>query len=579
MSPLTRTFATAALLLAALLPTPPAFAQPERPRVRPNGMTEREYQNAKKALRDEIDRYLAEYSRWSEGATGFEGNWTVRGTRTYVRRSGDEPQVGQFEGQVLITRQGERFTIAGKVAMIGSRGNRWEAEGAVESGGWMLAAAYDATIAGTGEATHELAADGQSFTLRFTSEQQVDGRPKARGEGRGERTFGALSKQDVERKLFELNRELQFLRYPRPEPTRYDARSGDLSIRFTPTVEFDPDGVEQQIIDMIGQAERSIDLCLFEFSLPRVAEALVAAHQRGVRVRMVYDDREEEQPALHIVRSAGIEAHSDGRSAYMHNKFILVDEETVWTGSTNVAPGGVYVGDNHALTIQSERLAATYKTEFEEMFVDGSFGTTSPQNTDHTPVEIDRYTKVETWFAPEDGAMDRMIEVVRTARTSIKFMVFAFTSEALFQAILERMQAGVEVTGIFESRHAGWKDIKIGPLHQAGATVRFDTNPDTLHHKVIIVDEKVVVTGSFNFSDSTDRSNDENMLVIDGRSVARAFSRELDRLLSVTDPNDPRIATAGMDGRDSGDSDERRDEEEDGLIDALNGAAAAGAEE
>lgn len=575
MSPLTRTFATAALLLAASLATTPAFAQPAAgPRVRPNGMTEREYQNAKKALRDEIKLYLAEYSRWSDGATGFEGNWTVRGTRTFVRRSGQQPELGQFEGQVVITREGEQLAIAGKVAMVGSRGNKWVAEGAVERGGWTLTAAYEATIGGTGEATHELAGDGQSFTLRFISEQEVDGRPKARGEGRGERTFGALSKQDIERKLFELNRELQFLRYPRPEPGRYDARSGKLSIRFTPSVEFDPDGVEQQLIDMIAQAERSIDLCLFEFSLPRVAQALVEAHQRGVEVRMVYDNREEHQPALHTVKSAGIETRSDGRSAYMHNKFIIVDEARVWTGSTNVAPGGVYVGDNHTLTFESERLAAIYKVEFEEMFVDGAFGPRSPRNTDHTPVEIDRHTTVETWFAPEDGAMDRMIEVVRTARSSIKFMVFAFTSEALFQAILERMQAGVEVTGIFESRHAGWKDIKIGPLHQAGATVRFDTNPDTLHHKVIVVDEKVVVTGSFNFSDSADRSNDENMLVIDGRSVARAFTRELDRLLSVTDPSDPRIATAGL---SAGSADER---DEDGIIGALNGAAiGAGAEE
>jgi phosphatidylserine/phosphatidylglycerophosphate/cardiolipin synthase-like enzyme len=317
---------------------------------------------------------------------------------------------------------------------------------------------------------------------------------------------------------------------------------------------------------MIAAAKKTIDLCVFEFSLPRVAHALVAAHERGVKVRMVYDNREEDQHALAIVRDAGIEAHSDARASYMHNKFILVDGKQVWTGSTNLAAGGVYVADNHALTFESPKLAAVYKVEFEEMFVDNAFGPTSPKNTDHTPIRIDARTKVGTWFAPEDGAMNRMIEAVRSAKKSIKFIAFAYTSETLFQAMLERMQDGVEVSGIFESRHAGWKDTKIGPLNAAGATVRFDSNPDALHHKVIIIDDKLVVTGSFNFSDSADKSNDENMLVIDGRAVAQTFVREFERLMSVTDPKDPRIATSGMQGRDAN-----------GLIDALTASGAANA--
>ncbi len=576
MSTTLRNAATAVFFAAALLWPSAASAQPDGPRFeRPNGMTEREYQNRKKELRDEIDRVLAELARFGEHATGFEGVWRITGTRTFVRRAGEQPQLAPLEGEVVMTAKGEVFEIKGKVSLVGGRGNRWQEEGSVAAGGWELVTRYDSTIGKVGDATYERQQDG-SLTVRWASDEQEDGRPKARGVGRGERVFGDMDQADVEKRLFELNRELQYLRYPRPEPTSYDARSGKVKLRFTPTVEYDPDGVEQQVVDMIGEATTSIDLCLFEFALPRVAHALVAAHQRGVKVRMVYDDREEEQPAVHIIEAAGIATRSDARSALMHNKFIVIDGERVWTGSTNVAPGGIYVADNHAFTFESEGLAAIYTREFEEMFTDNAFGPTSPKNTDHTPVEIDRYTSVEVWFAPEDGAMDRLVEVVKTAKRSIKFMAFAYTSEALYNAMLERMQDGVEVTGVFESRHAGWKDIKTGPLHAAGATVRFDRNPDTLHHKVLIIDGETVISGSFNFTDSADRSNDENMFIVRSRSVARAFERELERIISVTDPDDERIPTAGMDSshvasRDA-DDDAASGEPAAGIVDHLGDA-------
>ena len=532
------------ILLSALLAlglAPPALAQE-----RPNGMSEADYQARKRELKDEIDRYEADLARFREDASGFEGVWQVSGSRTYFRGSSDNAQVGEFAGEVVIQRDGEELKVEGKVAMVGRRGARWEGRGAVEAGGWTLRTRFDSTIGRVGQATYALEGDG-SLKIQWASDEQAGERPRARGEGTAVRVFD-LDRGGLEARLFALNKQLQYLRYPRPEPTEYDARSGDVSLRFTPTVELDPDGVEQQVLDIIAELGegQTLDLCLFEFSLPRVARALIAAQERGVRVRMVYDSREDEQPAIHMLKEANVPMRGDERSALMHNKFLVIDGKRVWTGSTNLAPGGIYVADNHAFTFGSEAMAALYTAEFEEMFVDGAFGPTSPANTDHTPIRIDRWTSVEVYFAPEDNAMDRVVEVVRSAQRSIKIIAFAYTSDALFDAMAERMAAGVRVSGIFESRHAGWADIKIGPLHSLGAEVRFDRNPNALHHKVLVIDDKITISGSFNFSDSADRSNDENMLVIDSGPVARAFGRELQSLMSVADPDDPRIATSGM---------------------------------
>ncbi|MCB1006255.1 MAG: hypothetical protein KDB35_18880 [Acidimicrobiales bacterium] len=535
---------TSCLLILAPLT---AWAQPERP----NGMTEAEYQRKKEELKQVVKRLETEYARYEPDATGFEGVWEVTGSRTYQRRATSDVKVEEYAGELWITREAAEFELEGKLRLLGRSSGKWEGVGAVENG--VLRSDYEATIAGKGGARYKLKPDG---TLEITWDsvpRSGPTKPEARGQATAKRVFD-VSRAELENKLFLANKELQYLRYPRPEPTSYSSRSKKFSMRFTPTVEHDPEGVEQIVIDLIEKSTKTIDMAVFEFSLINVARALVRAKQRGVKIRMVYDDREDEQPAVKLIKANGIEAHSDERTALMHNKFMVIDKgepkgDLVWTGSTNLAAGGIYIADNHMLQFTSAKLAEIYTTEFEEMFVDKSFGPTSPSNTSREFVEVDRYTKVQVLFAPEDGAMDRLVEVVRTAKKSIKIVAFAFTSAKLFEAIVERMKDGVTVEGVFESRHAGWKNIMIGPLHAAGAKVRFDRNPNALHHKVIVVDDKILCTGSFNFTDSADRENDENFLVLESRPAARAFAREVESLMSVADPDDPRIADDDDDGK------------------------------
>jgi phosphatidylserine/phosphatidylglycerophosphate/cardiolipin synthase-like enzyme len=60
-----------------------------------------------------------------------------------------------------------------------------------------------------------------------------------------------------------------------------------------------------------------------------------------------------------------------------------------------------------------------------------------------------------------------------------------------------------------------------------------DGNPYVMHHKVFIIDEKTVIFGSFNFSDNADTANDENLLIVEDPTMAKAFKAEYDRVLAV----------------------------------------------
>lgn len=308
-----------------------------------------------------------------------------------------------------------------------------------------------------------------------------------------------------------------------------------ITVYFTdPVIPFDDvttGGIETHLIDLINGAQSSIDLAVFEFNLQNVADALIAAHKRGVAVRVVYDDEHtEEDPQMDELIKAGIPARPDERSAYMHNKFFVFDRQLVWTGSTNVTVNGVYRNNNNAIVIRSSQLAANYTTEFEEMF-SGEFGPTSPVNTPN-PVFTLNGVQIENYFASEDTVMPRLAEVVSAAKASIHFMTFAFTYDELGQAMLERLQNGVAVVGIFEQRGASTEYSQCNPLLNAGADVRLDGNPRTFHHKVIIVDSSIVIVGSFNFSSNATESNDENLLIIHDPGVAAQYEAEFNRRLA-----------------------------------------------
>lgn len=288
------------------------------------------------------------------------------------------------------------------------------------------------------------------------------------------------------------------------------------------------------LIQRIHDAQKSIRIAAFEFNLTPIAEALIDAHRRGVTVQWVTDneyglaaDQEEGRGQFALLQQAGIEVRADTRSALMHNKFWLFDEQTVWTGSTNVTVNDIFRNNNNVIVIESPAVAAMYEREFVEKW-EGQFGATSPSTVEQQTTTLDG-SSVQVYFAPEDRVMSRLVPLVSSAQQRVRFMAFSFTHVGLGNAMIERAQAGVDVQGIFETRGSETAASELPHLFCAGLPVRQDGNPGTFHHKVIVIDDAIVVTGSLNFSENADRSNDENVLVVSNQDIARLYLEEFDR--------------------------------------------------
>lgn len=289
--------------------------------------------------------------------------------------------------------------------------------------------------------------------------------------------------------------------------------------------------LDQELVRYIDSANVSIDAAFFELDLQSVTDALIRAKQRGVEVRLVYDDEHTNaDPQIRDLQKSDVPSTPDERSAFMHNKFLVVDGECIWTGSFNWTSNANNKNSENAIYVCDQQLAQNYQVEFEEMFA-GQFGPTSPSNTPYRNINIGR-VDYENYFAPEDDPIDRIIEIVGSAKQSVHFMAFSFTHDSLGQVMLNKQESGLDIAGIFETRGADTQYSQCGPLLRSGASIKLDNNSATFHHKVIVVDSSIVIVGSFNFSDNASNSNDENLLIIHDPSIAQIYENEFARLYS-----------------------------------------------
>jgi phosphatidylserine/phosphatidylglycerophosphate/cardiolipin synthase-like enzyme len=99
----------------------------------------------------------------------------------------------------------------------------------------------------------------------------------------------------------------------------------------------------------------------------------------------------------------------------------------------------------------------------------------------------------------------------------------------------------VDVAGVFEKTGSETEASELKTLMCRKIPVRQDGNPSFLHDKVIVVDERIVITGSLNFSTNAEESNDENVIIIDNAEIARLYMQEFERVWNLA--SDPEIET------------------------------------
>ncbi|MBC8171678.1 MAG: hypothetical protein H7X77_08390 [Anaerolineae bacterium] len=318
----------------------------------------------------------------------------------------------------------------------------------------------------------------------------------------------------------------------------FGAAKGFWQVYFTaPTGSTDAttyvNGIDYPVAQAIDQVQKTLDIVGFEWNSTILTQAVLKAKSRGVTIRMVADNEhtlEDEDSTIGQLVTAGIPIVYDQRSAFMHDKFMIMDSTTVWTGSTNWTSNDVYRNNNNLLMLRSTRAVTTYQAEFNEMFEQKSFGKSSPSA--NTAIYQQDGIPIQILFASENQVMPVIITELGTATTRIRFMAFSFTYDALGDALLAKIGQGVPVEGIFEARGSETAFSELKRLFCTGMDIRQDGNKFTFHHKVFIIDNTAVITGSFNFSENAVSSNDENVVIIKDPDLVSQYIVEYERMKS-----------------------------------------------
>ncbi len=292
--------------------------------------------------------------------------------------------------------------------------------------------------------------------------------------------------------------------------------------------------IAARAVELIDNAERSVDAAQFTFSSRAIEEALYRASQRGVRVRVAMDHGQDREGSLsrrllennidvRFVR--GQEIPSQERYGLMHSKFMVVDGRYLLSGSNNWSSTGVSINEENTIVVSSaagDPLVEAFSCHFETAW-------------ENEPSRSASCSTDDARFSPSVAGRNLIRDEIRSAKRSIHVLMHHFLFDSLLRELIRAAERGVDVRIVFnladrETYTGGLWDSFI----EAGGRIRYKRNNadewQLMHHKLALIDGKTLVHGSGNWSGSAFFNNYEFFVRYRQREVVQPFLGLFDRL-------------------------------------------------
>ncbi|MDD3876398.1 MAG: phospholipase D-like domain-containing protein [Bacteroidales bacterium] len=298
-------------------------------------------------------------------------------------------------------------------------------------------------------------------------------------------------------------------------------------------------GIEDTIVAILNTAVSSIDVAVWDNGSNAVITALNNAYNRGVTVRYITSSNSLNLALVNLNSNISVLTRQASISTnVMHNKFFLVDQNILMTGSMNLGSGSIHDDYNNWLIIEHTGLVQNYKIEFEEMWGSNS-ATPNSTNSKFGPAKTDNTqhnftigsVPLNSYFSPSDGTTAQIVNIINTADYSLDIAMLTFINNDLGDAVIAAKNRGVAVRAIIEN--VSYIGSEYQNLLNNGINVlSHAAYPYDFHHKYCIVDanfptsDPLVVTGSHNWTNSAEEDNDENTLIIHDFLIAQQYLEE-----------------------------------------------------
>ena len=146
---------------------------------------------------------------------------------------------------------------------------------------------------------------------------------------------------------------------------------------------------------------------------------------------------------------------------------------------------------------------------------------------------VESVVKSSAHFSPGDECRRKIIDLCHQAKQSIDICVFTISDDTLSEAIYKAHQRGIKVRIITDNDKSGDLGSDVDDLAAKGVNVRMDQSPNHMHHKFAVFDNAILLNGSFNWTRSASRYNQENIVVSGEVAIVDDFQRKFEALWSL----------------------------------------------
>jgi phosphatidylserine/phosphatidylglycerophosphate/cardiolipin synthase-like enzyme len=126
-----------------------------------------------------------------------------------------------------------------------------------------------------------------------------------------------------------------------------------------------------------------------------------------------------------------------------------------------------------------------------------------------------RAGSIRVYFSPHGGCTEAIVNQINQAKSEILIQAYSFTSKPIAQALIQAQRRGVKIIAILDKSNQTQKYSAARFLQNMDIPVFIDDKHAIAHNKIMIIDNRVVITGSFNFTMAAENKNAENLLVLD----------------------------------------------------------------
>ncbi|MGA2178311.1 MAG: phospholipase D family protein [Verrucomicrobiota bacterium] len=131
---------------------------------------------------------------------------------------------------------------------------------------------------------------------------------------------------------------------------------------------------------------------------------------------------------------------------------------------------------------------------------------------------------IQVFFSPKGGCTEAVVENLNKATNSILVQAYSFTSAPIAKALVDAHKRGVNVEVILDKSQRTEKYSSADFVQHAGIPTFIDAKHAIAHNKIMVIDGKTILTGSFNFTKAAEENNAENLLVIQDADLAEKYT-------------------------------------------------------